>query len=354
MAILIIPAAGMSSRYGLSRPKFLLQSPRGIPMLAEAIKGFGTLKNIEISKVVVITQKAFIENLSLNSLAKSLTNISGLPTEFIEIDGPTRSMVHTVAHYLQQLDRDEPILVKDCDNLVNVNLELLLRAENAISFVDLRKHPNVVAHNKSFLHIGPSGILEDIIEKEITSSYINIGCIKFASAYIFLSALGQITSKSEIYVSDLVRVLISNGHIFNTVEADAYEDWGTLAEWRNYCGKFGTYFVDIDGVLVRNADPLGKELNWESFEIIADNFQTLISLQPFGKMVFTTSRSSTFRALVERKLTELGFLDFELLMDLPHSRRYLINDFAPTNPYPSAVAINLPRNSGDLSEYLAK
>ncbi|CAN2169935.1 hypothetical protein MCETARE7_00027 [Candidatus Nanopelagicaceae bacterium] len=354
MAILIIPAAGMSSRYGLSKPKFLLQSPNGIPMLGEAIKGFGSLKNKGISKVVVITQKTFLENISLDALAESLTNISGLPTEFIEIDGTTRSMVHTVAHYLQELDHDEPIIVKDCDNLVSVNLNLLLGAENAIGFVDLRKYPNVVAHNKSFLHIGPTGILEDVIEKEITSSYINIGCVKFGSAYTFLAALSQTVSTSEIYVSDLVRVLISNGHIFKTVEADAYEDWGTLAEWRNYCGKFGTYFVDIDGVLVRNADPLGKELNWESFEVIGDNVQTLIGLQPFGKMVFTTSRSATYRGLVALKLTELGFVDFELLMDLPHARRFLINDFAPTNPFPSAVAINLPRNSADLSDYLIK
>jgi hypothetical protein len=263
-------------------------------------------------------------------------------------------MVHTVAHYLERLDPDESIVVKDCDYLVNLNLDLLLGVENAISFVDLRKHPHIVAHNKSFLHIGPTGILEDIIEKEITSSYINIGCIKFASVHLFMSALSQVTSSSEIYVSDLVRILIFNGHIFKAFEANAYEEWGTLSEWRNYCDKFGTYFVDIDGVLVRNADPLGKELNWESFEVIAENVQTLIRLQKFGKMVFTTSRSSAFRNLVETKLIEFGFLNFELLMDLPHARRYLINDFAPTNPFPSAVAINLPRNSSDLSEYLAK
>jgi hypothetical protein len=38
-------------------------------------------------------------------------------------------------------------------------------------------------------------------------------------------------------------------------------------------------------------------------------------------------------------------------MDLPHAKRILINDFAPTNPYPTAVAINLERNSSNLQNY---
>ena len=196
--------------------------------------------------------------------------------------------------------------------------------------------------------------MEDIIEKEISSSYINIGCIKFASAYNFLSAFNQITCESEVYVSDIVRIMVSDGQIFKTVEAESYEDWGSLAEWRNYCGKYGTYFVDLDGVLVRNANPFGKDLNWGSFELIPNNSHTLLSLQEFGKIVFTTSRSSSFRSFVEGKLIELGFVNFDLITDLPHARRYLINDFAPTNPFPSAVAINLPRNSPDLSEYFEK
>jgi len=41
-----------------------------------------------------------------------------------------------------------------------------------------------------------------------------------------------------------------------------------------------------------------------------------------------------------------------LVMGLPHSQRILINDFAKSNPYPSAAAINMPRNKNDLKELL--
>ena len=36
-------------------------------------------------------------------------------------------------------------------------------------------------------------------------------------------------------------------------------------------------------------------------------------------------------------------------MNLPHGRRILVNDFSNTNPYPSALAINIERNSQELS-----
>lgn len=41
-----------------------------------------------------------------------------------------------------------------------------------------------------------------------------------------------------------------------------------------------------------------------------------------------------------------------MIMGLPHCQRVLINDFAKTNPYPSALAINMVRDTETLREYL--
>ena len=35
-----------------------------------------------------------------------------------------------------------------------------------------------------------------------------------------------------------------------------------------------------------------------------------------------------------------------------HGRRFLVNDHAPSNPYPSAVAISVERNSAQLADYM--
>jgi hypothetical protein len=39
-------------------------------------------------------------------------------------------------------------------------------------------------------------------------------------------------------------------------------------------------------------------------------------------------------------------------MEANHSRRVVINDYANSNPYPSAVAINLKRDTDSLGEMI--
>lgn len=352
MAILIIPAAGLSTRFGLDKPKFLLQSPHGRPMIAEALTGFSNLENSGITSIHVITQKSYLENLSLDALILEIQKVTSLPIHFTLLDGPTQSMVHTLRQILINLESDEEFIVKDCDNIVGLDFAKIKWHLNAICYVDLKNYPNIVAHNKSFLKINGSMILDDIIEKEIVSSFINVGCVKFGSASSFLSALSAYEGSGELFVSDIVRVLISRGEVFHAIKAETYEDWGTLSEWRSYCGRFATYFVDVDGVVSINTDPLKLIQNWQTFTPMEQNCSRLLQLQENGRIVFTTSRHEDYRDSLQNQLKEIGFKDFDLLMGLPHARRVLINDFAPTNPYPSSVAINIPRNSDTLREYI--
>ena len=39
-------------------------------------------------------------------------------------------------------------------------------------------------------------------------------------------------------------------------------------------------------------------------------------------------------------------------MGIPHKKRYLINDFTQSNPYPSAISINISRDSDNLEKLL--
>jgi len=218
----------------------------------------------------------------------------------------------------------------------------------------LANFPNVVASNKSFLKFGYGRILENIVEKKIISSLINVGCVRFESLSDFLSAAKSIKSYGEIYVSDVVRVMLAEGAIFSGVSASDFEDWGTLTEWRAFIETFKTYFVDVDGVVVSNENTLSISGGWSRFDPIKSNIDLLLEIQSSKrcKIVFTTARSEDYRSRVHRALEELGFIGFDLIMGLPHAARVLVNDFAPTNPYPSAIAVNLPRNSSNLRDYL--
>ena len=41
-------------------------------------------------------------------------------------------------------------------------------------------------------------------------------------------------------------------------------------------------------------------------------------------------------------------------MGLPHSQRIIINDYAPSNPFPTASAININRNSDQLKDIISE
>jgi hypothetical protein len=51
-------------------------------------------------------------------------------------------------------------------------------------------------------------------------------------------------------------------------------------------------------------------------------------------------------------LNALGFTEFELLMGLNNSARMLINDSNEANPFPRAVAVNIKRDSYNLTDFI--
>ena len=71
-----------------------------------------------------------------------------------------------------------------------------------------------------------------------------------------------------------------------------------------------------------------------------------------SQIIFVTARPESTRGLTEKMLNNLGFNSFDLLMNLINCKRILINDFNNANPYPRAIAVNIPRDSDTLSYYL--
>ena len=70
-----------------------------------------------------------------------------------------------------------------------------------------------------------------------------------------------------------------------------------------------------------------------------------------AQIIITTSRPEEYRRVIEKLLDKVGLRPFAILMGLNHAPRFLINDFAPSNPYPTAMGISIPRN-GKLNDYL--
>ena len=155
----------------------------------------------------------------------------------------------------------------------------------------------------------------------------------------------QIKNK-EMYISHIISYLIFRENIiFNCFFANYYEDCGTINEWIKIQKLHRTYFVDIDGVLIKNSGQYGS-LRWDNnTNIIKENINKLIYLKQQGaQIILTTSRPNKYKKELIELFSNYNFYPDEIIMDLNHSTRVIINDFAKTNPYPSAIAISIPRN----------
>ena len=84
---------------------------------------------------------------------------------------------------------------------------------------------------------------------------------------------------------------------------------------------------------------------------IINNLRLVSELQKKGAtIIITTSRCSSLKKYIADFLKEFEITPMEIICDLNHSPRTIINDFANTNPYPSCEAINIPRNE-DLTKF---
>jgi uncharacterized HAD superfamily protein len=158
---------------------------------------------------------------------------------------------------------------------------------------------------------------------------------------------------SELFTSHLIGAMILDNVLFKgwQINEDTYEDWGTYEEWIAYKNKFRTLFVDIDGVLFENGSRF-FEPNWAQTKPIQSNIDSLKSIASHSHIVLTTSRTLDYEIATRDALKRYGVPYNDIIFGLPHSRRVLINDFSATNPYPSAVALNIKRNDDNLNDLL--
>jgi hypothetical protein len=279
-----------------------------------------------------------------------LDQVFGKGVEVCLLNDFTSSASETVALTLRKMGVKGPFVVKDSDNYVKV--AIVASHGNFITGYSLIAHPEIdnVA-GKSFLVVSDQDVVRDIVEKRIVSDTICLGVYAFADAMEFLAAydgLGsQASGAGEMYISHVISyMLFKRGAVFTVVMAKGYEDWGTWPQWRAVALRMKTYFVDFDGVIMKNSGRYGS-VNWSNnIAFLDDNVKVLRELQDAGsQIVITTSRPEEFRPALETLLMSTGLRPYAVVMGLNHSPRVLVNDFAPTNPYPSAAAVSLPRNT---------
>jgi len=351
MKTLVLPIAGQSTRFQDVRPKFLLIHPNGNLMITEAIRG---LDLSQFDKILVI---GLIEHQNKynfrTAIIDEFTHELYIPKEkiiILEIQ-PTNNQPTTIYKGLQLANITEgSILIKDCDNYFELNSKY---ENNFIAVSDLHKFKEINASNKSYINIGKNNTITNIVEKEVIGNLFCCGGYYFDDVTQFKHYYEELKEYSNLYISHIIYKMILDKHLFMVEETNNYIDWGTLEDWLNYTSKFKTIFVDLDGILVYNSSRHIAP-TWGQSNPIQENIDIINKLYDsgFAYIVITTSRLESNKELTLLQIQNYGIRYNKLIMGLPHCQRILINDYSKTNPYPSAVSINLERNNSTLSNLL--
>ncbi len=351
MKTLIVPCAGKSSRFPGMKPKYLLTYPDGKLMVEKAIEG---IELRDFDRIIITIVKEHEEMYDARII---LEQIFGNQSKFeiVVLDSFTSSQSETIALTLDKAKVEGEFWVKDSDNYVKAPIG----EANAIVGLNIGTYDHEINRlgTKSFLIVNEQKNIVDIIEKKITSQYICIGVYGFEDTSVFMDAYMKLSKEKngmgEIYISHVVSYLIGRKIcVFKYIEANEYEDWGTVEDWKIVQKKHASYIVNLDGVLVHNRSKYGI-MNWDSeFITIDSNVERLKMLSDEGaQIIITSTRDESQRDRICELLKQNGILVHQLILGCNFSPQIVINDFSASNQYPSCSAVSIPRN-GNLKDYI--
>lgn len=344
----IVPCAGKSAHYPNLRPQFILVNPNGNLMIMDVISKLN-LKDCNL--VITILRKHEGEYKIKQVLTRVFKRYN---IKVCILNQPTQSQSETVCQTLKTMKITGPFLIKDADNIFKI--ENIRENFNYVAVEKLENVGNVNPKNKSYICYGSSGTITNIEEKKIVSDTFSVGGYYFINPEEFINNFNKLSKSNlngELHISQLINYLIFNDQTkFKIKNVSEYLDLGTVNEWTDYKNKIRTYFIDLDGIVVENGGEYFKPY-WGTTKGLPENIKLIQDLYKQGnQIVIVTSRKKEYRKTTIEQLKKLNIKYHYLVMGLFHSQRVLINDFTNSNPCPSVVAVNIPRDSDELNKYI--
>ena len=221
---IIVPAAGASSRFPGTKPKYLLRDNNGQMMLYRALVPY--LNKLSIT-VGILAEHNELHNAAdeLNKEFNNTLNIVILP-ELTK--GPADTVYEIVTR--ANIDQTHSMLIKDCDSFFDHDMS----SGNYVCVSTIQEHTILHrVHNKSFIVSNDQNIVQHIVEKKVVSDKFSVGGYKFEKIADYLTTYETIKAEitNEIFVSHIIEYAINEGMVFETKVVRNYVDVGTLDEW---------------------------------------------------------------------------------------------------------------------------
>lgn len=341
----IVPAAGLSTRFPNVKPKYLHFGYDNKMMLVKAVEPFIGKHDI----TVVILQEHVDKYNALEFVRGEL------PGAYIVVvpqptSGPAETVKIAINDIKQIKKNDFEFIVKDCDSFFRHNYT----TGNYVCVSSIANHETLhKLASKSFVKYNNQDIITNIVEKAPVSDCFCVGGYKFESANEYLETYERIKNRNgEIFVSHIIQDMLNNGKIFKKANVADYFDVGTADDWHKY-NDMPVLFCDIDGTLVKAQSRYGNNSYDNPPVVLEENVKRIREYHDKGcQIFFTTARPHTYREQTDKMLRDLGFTNFQLITNLHNARRVLINDYNTSNPYPRAEAINIYRDHDNLKDFL--
>jgi len=219
----IVPAAGLSSRFPNMKPKYLLEDFENKLMLEKAIKPY-------LDAGLSITIGVLKEHNEKYNSKQVIKEKLGDKVNVVIIPELTKGPADTAYQILQNIGEDE-FIIKDCDSYFTHTLT----EGNYICVSDIADYPNLNRPEaKSYIITDADGNVNNIVEKKVVSNKFCLGGYKFQSVKEYKEAFESISQEREVFVSDVIAVMLQSGHTFKEKLSLNYVDVGTSQEWFNY------------------------------------------------------------------------------------------------------------------------
>lgn len=223
---IIMPAAGLSTRFPNMKPKYSLTDSLGKMMVENALSPY-------LGKYPIILG-LLQENEIKFPVCEYIKDTYGDQISIVMLKERTKGPADTVYQILKAANtNDTEILIKDCDSFFNHEYQ----TGNYICVSDIKDHKVLRRlSEKSFVVLNNQGIVSDIIEKEVISNKFCVGGYKFESSDKFVSVFEQLTNQNikEIFVSHIIQQCLNTGVLFKESTVQQYHDVGTANEWEEW------------------------------------------------------------------------------------------------------------------------
>ena len=237
---IIMPMAGEGSRFlkeGWMVPKPLIQL-HGDPLFIRAINSLD-ISDIEMKYSFIVRQE-HIDKYDIDKMIRDYLPVANV----YSVLKTTRGAVETCLLAEQGIDKDDAIIVMDCDlefrslNFVAIIKEILSKTIEEVDGGALVSFQSNMS-KYSYAQIDENNNVLRTAEKEVISNHALCGAYFFSKAEGFLLAayrlLNEVNfSKPEFYISLLYNYLLQNGETVQLAEMEEYYSYGTPEELSKY------------------------------------------------------------------------------------------------------------------------